>query len=121
MQTLINWKNAALITSKSRRTIVDAVCDIPHHWSIYLAALCRTEAGEFYMKPIEVAPLGAHLAKDLEYVIEPYSVELRDKCNPKHYLGIAWIAIPDDVSLNEAQADRIFDVVGAWPAESQAA
>ncbi|WP_137822153.1 hypothetical protein [Pseudomonas sp. D(2018)] len=121
VQTLINWKKAALITSKGRTAIVDAVCDIPHHWCIYLAALCRDHEGKRYMKAVEVTPQGVYLAKDLEQVIETYSVELRDGCNPKHLQGMAWIAIPGPVSLEEAQADRIFDAVSAWPASSQAA
>ncbi|MCY1212962.1 hypothetical protein D9M72_247190 [compost metagenome] len=121
VQTLINWKNAALITSKARRAIVDAVCDIPHEWCIYLAALCRDQAGTRYMKSIEVAPQGAYLAADLEQVIETYSVKLKDGCNPKHLQGMAWIAIPDTVSLEESQAARVFEAVGAWPATSQAA
>ncbi|MCY1558151.1 hypothetical protein D9M68_950610 [compost metagenome] len=114
IQTLINWKKVALITSNSRTAIVDAVCDIPHQWCIYLAVLCQDQAGKRYMKSVEVAPLGAYLAKDLEQVIETYSVELRDGCNPKHLQGMAWIAIPSPVSLDEEQAARIFDAVGAW-------
>lgn len=114
VQTLINWKNAALITSNSRSAIVDAVCDIPHRWCIYLAALCCDQLGERYMKSLEVAPQGVYLAKHLEPVIEAYSVELRDGCNPKHLQGMAWIAIPSPVSLDEEQAARIFDAVGAW-------
>lgn len=120
VQTLINWKSAALIASPNRRVIVDAVCDIPHQWCIYLAALCQDQAGARYMKSMEVAPKGSYLAKDLEQVIETYSVELREGCNPKHVKGMAWIAIPDEVSLQEAQADRIFDTVGAWPAQEAA-
>ncbi|WP_044872008.1 hypothetical protein [Pseudomonas sp. LFM046] len=121
VQTLINWQSAALITSNSRTAIVDAVCDIPHQWCIYLAALCRDHTGKRYMKAVEVAPQGVYLAKDLERVIETYSVELRDGCNPRHLQGMAWIAIPDSVSLEESQADRIFDAVGAWPTASKSA
>jgi hypothetical protein len=58
LQTLINWKRAAAITSNSRRAVVDAVTEIPHHWSIYLAAICRDQRGDAYMKSVEVAPQG---------------------------------------------------------------
>ncbi len=121
LQTLINWKNASLITSNRRSAIVDAVCDIPHRWCIYLAALCCSQLGERYMKSVEVAPQGAYLAKDLEQVIETFSVHLKDGCNPQHLQGMAWIAIPNPVSLDEEQAARIFDAFGAWPTASKAA
>jgi hypothetical protein len=114
LQALINWKNASLITSKNRSAIVDAVCDMPHRWSIYVAALCCDQLGERYMKSLEVEPQGVYLAKHLEPIIETYSVELRDGCNPNHLQGMAWIAIPHSVSLDEAQAARIFDAAGAW-------
>ncbi|MDA8485127.1 hypothetical protein NNO07_18835 [Pseudomonas resinovorans] len=114
LQTLINWKNASLITSKNRGAIVDAVCDMPHRWCVYLAALCCDQLGERYMKSLEVEPQGVYLAKHLAPIIETYSAELRDSCNPKHLRGMAWIAIPNSVSLDEAQAARIFDVAGAW-------
>ncbi|MCY1559913.1 hypothetical protein D9M68_969960 [compost metagenome] len=72
------------------------------------------------MKSVEVAPQGVYLAKDLEQVIETYSVKLRDGCNPQHLQGMAWIAIPDAVSLEESQAARVFEAVGAWPAKEAA-
>ncbi|MFG0529331.1 hypothetical protein ACF8FB_03155 [Pseudomonas sp. yb_2] len=52
-QVLITWKNLKQI---SVRQVVDAVCDIPHRWTIYLSVLCRTEFEERYHKSIEVAP-----------------------------------------------------------------
>ncbi|MCY1548681.1 hypothetical protein D9M68_848050 [compost metagenome] len=120
VQTLINWKTASLITGPNRRAMVDAVCDMPHRWSIYLAALCCDQLGERYMKSVEVEPQGIYLASRLEPVIETYSVELRDGCNPKHLRGMAWIAIPTSISLDEEQAARIFDAVGAWKQQEAA-
>ncbi|MNG23752.1 hypothetical protein D3C84_1083920 [compost metagenome] len=73
------------------------------------------------MKSVEVAPQGLYLAKHLEQVIETYSVQLRDGCNPTHLQSLAWIAIPSAVSLDEEQAARIFDAVRAWPASARVA
>ncbi|MDG9928491.1 MULTISPECIES: hypothetical protein [unclassified Pseudomonas] len=120
LQTMINWKHASLITSNSRQAIAEALCDIPHRWCIYLAALCCDQRGERYMKSTEVAPHGVHLAKALSEIIETYGVQLRDGCNPKHRPALAWIAIPDDVTLDEAQAALIFDAFGAWPTAAAA-
>ena len=51
-QVLINWKNLKQIRV---RQVVDAVCDIPHRWTIYLSVLCRDHFGARYHKSIEVA------------------------------------------------------------------
>lgn len=120
LQTLIDWKHAAAITSNSRLAVVDAITDIPSRWSIYLAALCRDQRGEAYMKSVEVSPQGNYKAEQLTEVIEAYCVELKAGCNPNHLVGMAWIAIPDDVTLSEAQAARIFDAFGAWRAKEAA-
>ena len=119
LQTMINWKNATLITSNSRAAIANALCDIPHRWCIYLAALCCDQYGARYMKSEEVAPQGVYLASQLDDVIEAYSAALRNGCNPNQLQAMAWIAIPDDVTLDEAHAAHIFETFGAWPARSE--
>jgi hypothetical protein len=113
-QGLINWKNAKSIAPGP--AIADAVCDIAHHWCIYASALCIDQDGQRYIKSIEVAPQGVYLAAQLTEVIEAYYREVIDGCNSLHVVGSAWIAIPSDVSLDEEQAARIYDAVGAWPA-----
>ncbi|WP_417312411.1 hypothetical protein [Ectopseudomonas khazarica] len=114
LQTLIDWKKPAAITSNSRLAIVEAVTEIPHRWSIYLAALSRDQRGEAYMKSVEVAPQGNYNAEQIRDVIEAYCVELKAASNPNHFIGLAWIAIPAEVTLTEAQAERVFDAFGAW-------
>ncbi len=117
-QGLINWKNCRSIAPG--QAIADAVCDFPHQWSIYLSTLCIDQFGQRYIKSVEVAPQGQYLAATLTDVIETYYKELRDGCNPNHLVGSGWIAIPNPVSLDEEQAARIFDAVGAWPAREAA-
>ncbi|MCY1348938.1 hypothetical protein D9M68_301000 [compost metagenome] len=112
-QGLVNWKTARSIAPG--RAIADAVCDIAHHWCIYVSALCIDQAGEHYIKSKEVAPQGVYLAAQLSDVIEAYYREVIDGCNPQHVVASAWIAIPCNVTLDEAQAARIYDAVGAWP------
>jgi len=115
-QTLINWKNASLITTNARYALVDAVCDIPHHWTVFIAGICRNQLGEQYIKPTEVALPNANLAKNLGDVIQTYSDEQRAKCPPHHLIGMAWIATPYDLTLDEAHAYRVFETLGAWRA-----
>lgn len=120
LQTMINWKKATFITTNSRVAVASALCDIPHRWCIYLAALCCDQYGARYMKSEEVAPQGVYLSSQLEEVIETYSVELRNRCNPNQLQAMAWIAIPDDVTLDEAHAAHIFQTFGAWPVPAAA-
>lgn len=110
-QGLINWVNCKSITG---RRVVDAICDIPHRWTVYLSALCTERPGSRYTKSVEIAPLGIYLAEHLTDVIEATYKALLAECNPNHVVASGWIAIPAEVSLDEAQAARIFDAMGAW-------
>lgn len=110
-QVLMNLKNCRQIRS---RQIVDATCDIPHRWTIYLSVLCRTELGERYHKSVEVAPQGIYRAEHLTDVIEVTYADLRATANPNHLVASGWIAIPYATTLDEAEAANIFAAVGAW-------
>ena len=110
-QGMINWKNYRTIRSLQ---IVDALCDIPHRWTIYIAGLCVDEVGCEYLKSVEVAPEGIYLAIHLTDVIQRFLTEICDSCNPKHMVANGWIAIPASVSLEEDQAAKIFEAAGAW-------
>lgn len=117
-QGLVNYRNAKSIAPG--QAIADAVCDFAHPWCIYISALCVDQRGQRYIKSIEVAPQGVYLADQLTDVIEAYYREHLAGCNPNHLVGSAWIAIPNSVTLDEAQAARIYDAVGAWPTSEAA-
>lgn len=108
---LVNWKNLKQICV---RQVVDAVCDIPHRWTICLSVMCRTEFNERYHKSIEVAPQGNYRAEHLTDVIEATYTDLRATANPNHLVASCWIAIPTDTTLDEAEAAKIFAAFGAW-------
>lgn len=116
-QGLVNWKNAKSIATG--RAIADAVCDIAHRWVIYFSALCVDQLGQRYIKSQEVEPQGIYLSEQLTDVIETYYRDLLDTYNPQHIVGSARIANPCGVSLDEEQAARIYDAVGAWPQREQ--
>lgn len=121
LQTIINWKNDTLVTSNSRLALVDAITDIPHRWTIYLAGLHRPDNADPYMKSEELALDGIYRAESLIDVIEPRSIELKARCNPNHLIGMAWIAMPYQATLTTAQAERVFDAFGAWRKQPEAA
>lgn len=114
LHTMINCRNASLITTNARRALVDALCDIPHPWTIYLAGLHRPDNADPYMKSEELALGGIYKAESLVDVIEPRARALQAVCNPNHFIGMAWIAMPYEASLSTAEAERIFDAFGAW-------
>lgn len=118
-QGMVNWKNCKNIPPGQR--IADAVCDIAHSWTIYLSALCVDQRGQRYIKSVEIAPQGIYLAAHLTDAIEATYRALVDECNPNHLVASGWIAIPSAVSLEEEQAARVFDAVGAWDQKKESA
>lgn len=121
LQTIINWKNGTLVTSNSRMALVDAITERPYRWTIYLAGLHRPDNADPYMKSEELSLGGIYLAESLVDVIEPRAKALQAVCNPDHFIGMAWIAMPYEASLTEAQAERVFDAFGAWRKQPEAA
>lgn len=117
-QGLINYKNCKSIPPG--RHVANAVCDIPHRWTIYLAGLCVDQNGHRYIKAQEVAPNGIYLADHLTDVIETCYRSLLETCNPLQLAASGWIAIPSEVSLDEEHAARIFEACGAWPTKEAA-
>ncbi|WP_339514508.1 hypothetical protein [Pseudomonas sp. RL_15y_Pfl2_60] len=117
-QGLINYKSAKSIAPG--QAIADAVCDIPHHWVIYFSALCIDQAGQRYIKSSEVEPQGVYRADQITDVIETYYRQLVNECNQQHLVGSGWIANPCGASLDEEQAAKIYDAVGAWPTKEAA-
>jgi hypothetical protein len=110
-QGMINYKSLKNIAPGK---IGQAVCGIPHRWTIYLSALCIDARGDRYSKSVEVAPEGVYLSDHLEDVIEHCYKKLRDEANQSQMVASGWIAIPEAISLDEAHAARIFEAVGAW-------
>ena len=117
-QGMVNWVNCKSIPPGQR--IADAVCDIPHRWTIYLSVMCDAGAGGQYCKSVEIAPQGNYLAAHLTDVIEATYLDLKAECHPNHVVASGWIAIPADVSLTEEQAARVFNACGVWSQQKAA-
>lgn len=110
-QGMINYKSLKNIAPGK---IGQAVCGIPHRWTIYMSVMCLDARRDRYSKSIELAPDGIYLSDHLEEVIEHCYMKLRAEANQSQMVASGWIAIPDAVSLDEAHAARIFEAVGAW-------
>ncbi|MHB2138321.1 hypothetical protein ACX64L_10260 [Pseudomonas monsensis] len=110
-QIMANWKSCRQIQSLA---IANAIFDFSYRWTIYIGAMCRDERGADYIKSVEISPEGIYKVERLTDAIEHYYLDLRNGCNPNHILASGWIAIPADVTLEEAQAAKLFHAAGAW-------
>jgi hypothetical protein len=110
-QIMANWKSCRQIRSLA---IANALFDFSYHWTIYLSAMCRDERGVEYVKSVEISPEGIYKVEHLTDAIEHYYLELRNSCNQNHLVASGWIAVPTEVSLEEAQAAKLFYGAGVW-------
>jgi len=110
-QGMINYKSLKNIAPGK---IGQAVCGIPHRWTIYMSTMCIDARGDRYSKSVELAPDGIYLSDHLEDVIEHCYMKLRAEANQSQMVASGWIAIPDTLSLDVEHAARIFEAVGAW-------
>lgn len=111
LQIMTNWKSHKQIRSLA---IANALFDFAYRWTIYISAMCRDERGGEYVKSVEISPEGFYKVERLTDAIEYYYLELRGSCNKNHLVASGWIAIPAEVSLDEAQAAKLLYAAGAW-------
>ncbi|QHF03289.1 hypothetical protein N015_13085 [Pseudomonas asturiensis] len=111
IQIMINWKTCKQIRSLP---VANALCDIPHRWTVYIAVFCQEPSGAQYSKATEFTTSGMHLVASLEHLMIEKHAELCTSANQKHVIGSGWLAIPDEVSLTEEQANAAFAAMGVW-------
>jgi hypothetical protein len=111
IQVMVNWKTCKQIRS---RDVADALCDLAHCWTVYIAVFCQDLAGAQYSKATEFTTAGIHLVANLEGLMIEKHAEVCASANQKHVIGSGWIAVPDQVSLTEAQANAVFTAMGVW-------
>ena len=111
LQIMVHWKNGKQILAQ---IVADALCDIAHRWTIYIAAICVQQDGAQYIKAIDIRPDGVHRVEQLGDVIEHFYDEVKEDCNPNHRVGMGWLAVPGIVPIHEAQLSALFASVGAW-------
>jgi hypothetical protein len=76
--------------------------------------MCRDERGAEYIKSVEISPEVIYKVEPLTAAIEHYYLELRNSANPTNLVASGWIAIPDEISMDEAEAAKLFYAAGAW-------
>lgn len=105
-QSTFHHGSGKLIMSGNR--VASALCDISHHWTLYLAVFCDS-GREKYTKAIEIAPQGIYKAERLTDVIREHHTDLVKAQNPGHVVSSGWIAFPYKIEFSESDADRLFD------------
>lgn len=88
--------------------IASALCDVPHHWTLYLAVFCDS-GRERYTRAVELSPQGIYRSEHLTDVIREHHVALVEAQNQNHVVSSGWIAFPYQTEFSEEQADRLFD------------
>lgn len=107
-QTTFHHGNYRMIRASER--IASALCDIPHRWTIYLAAFCEyPDTGKEYIKSVELATQGLYKAESLTSVIREHHTELVKNQNPNHLKSSGWIAFPYPIEYSEKQASDLFE------------
>lgn len=110
-QVMLHWKSCQQIRSVE---VANALCDIPHRWTIYISVFCERQDGELYSKSIQFTTEHMHLVASLDSTIEEHHAKLCAGANPLHIIGSGWLALPDAIDLTEDQANKVFKAMGAW-------
>lgn len=111
VQVMVNWKTCKQIRN---RQVADALCDLSHRWTVYIAVFCQEPSGAQYSKATEFTTAGVHMVANLEQLMIEKHAEVCASANQKHAIGSGWLAIPDDVAITEAQANAVFTAMGVW-------
>lgn len=103
-----------------------AVHAIRWPWTVYIAAFCRDQTGQEYIKSEEIAVDGEYLYREIAELLNDQHFALLQTVNRQHLCGVGWIAAPRRCVFDEAQAADVFGQLGAfellanWQAENVA-
>lgn len=118
---LVNIRNqVAVFNSRSMNEIAvgslvqRGINDVPHHWTVTIVAVCETEDGQRYFKPLELSMPNQHTANQLTEVLLGHAQELEDTCSVKHFIRTVWLATPYPKSWDETEIDDILERESAW-------
>lgn len=111
IQIMINWKTCKQIRSAP---VANSLCDIAHCWTVYIAVFCQDPSGVQYSKAIEFTTVGMHLVANLEQLMAEKHAQVCASANPKYVIGSGWLAVPNKISIQEEEANKVFAEMGVW-------
>jgi len=111
---LVNLKSHDMYSANLQQARVLLTATFP--WTVYCAVFCRDATGSEYMKSLEVSVSVPCLHDTLFDSMPDEHLKLLRGCNENHVINVGWLASPDGVHLDEAQAGAIFNKHDAWDA-----
>ncbi len=94
--------------------LIAAVENVPHKWTVLIAALCLKPDGEEYMKSEQISVPHVIYQRDIADALTDMHMNLCKSCNPNHLVGAAWMANPKGEDIDEAAAGKVFESLGGW-------
>ena len=109
---LVNIKHSRL--ERAGSTINAALTKIRYKWTIYIAAMGRTELGKAYVKIEEIRVPQEVFKHEISSVVAKHHEALRDTVPKKQLSNVGWLALPVYRDMSEGELESIFDKLGCW-------
>lgn len=110
--SIVDYKRMCVV--KPTTTLCNMFEDVAYEWGVTIAAICRDESGEEYIKSEHHKFTDrVRQAEVVEYLNEKHQ-KLLQSCNSKHMVGAGWVANPLGDELGEQLCTKIFSLLGAW-------
>lgn len=109
---LVNVKHSRL--EQCGPSIDAALTKIRYKWTVYIAAMGRTELGKAYVKIEEIRVPHDVFKHEISSVVGKHHEALRDTMPKKQLSNVGWLALPVYRDMSEKELERIFDKLGCW-------
>lgn len=103
-------RHSKYVYSRISHQLEDDLLKRKHNWTVYCAILCRDNHCNNYTKAEELYFETPVLQSEIQDYLTDYHIDLLRQQNQQHVLGIAWIACPYNISMDEEFAYDIFDM-----------
>lgn len=110
---LVSLKHRAKV--QATPNIDRAVHAIRWRWTVLIAAFCRDQAGQEYIKMEELAPAGEYLYSELaDSFNDLHFAMINEQINKTHLCSVGWLAVPRNETIDENLAGDLFRKFGAF-------
>lgn len=115
----IGGKEAVILKRDMRRprsvskTLLAALLDMPHAWSVCISVILRGQDGKEYVQSQLIELPSKVLQHDISNAISKAHDALVSETNPAHFVNVAWIAAPN-WSLEDFDDGVLYDKMGAF-------
>lgn len=107
-------RSSGVIYQKATNDLVDTILNRRFEWTVYCAVLYRDQEGNIGTYAHEIYFLGAVTQYDISKYITDELQIIYESCDKEHSIGVAWIAVPRTVQIDEEYAFNIFHRLGGF-------